>query len=1058
MIHIASSLSLAQVTTSIIPDTTLPEGNNSIALPSGSRVDISGGHIVGSNLFHSFSDFHIGDGDTANFFSQGTSNILSRVTGNDPSHLFGTIGVDTNFPSTSSANLFFINPNGVVFGPDASLDLNGSFHVSTADYLRLGANLQDGVFYATDPNSDLMTSAPPSAFGFLGDSTSSIAINQSNLGVSSMQSLILVGGDISIGSSNIEARGGTLGFISISSQGEVPMAPELIDLDVFANLGHIDIQDSTIETSGNSAGRVVIRAGQLVFNHADVISNTSGSSNSVATGIDIELTGALLAQNGTNITTNHVGPEKSSDIHIVAGTVTLIDSTMSSHPATGATENSGTVQIRSLENIAITNSSIDTTATTESGSIILEANDALTLSDAILQTTSFSGTNSTLVISGDIELTASKLTLQSSELTTGSLVTSKSGNITLNVDQLTTSPSKTPTNTAESTINFFGIDPAQSTVLNTLSNRGQSGHVVIQGKSGDGSPVPNDIRLIQTDIDTGSSVGEQNGFITIKTDEKLNLIDSKLTALGSPIELTASELVLRSTTLETRAGEQGGRGSELEPVQNAGNLTLNVDQLTADGNGKRFGVGIANALVTGTTRNFLSSAVLSGPPGGGLSPGKAGDIVIQGKAGDGAPVLNNVRLSQTVISTEHFSVGEGGLIRITTDSALELTDTTLLSTVFQGRDLTDQPTGNIELTASTLTLRGSELLAESKGTRNAGNITLNVDELTAEANGLTRSKLSSSGIFIPLERIFPAFRADGIQSGNAGKIVIQGQAGDGSPVRHDIQLTQTDISTFAESLGKGGSIIIDAKENIDLRGASIDAAATGSGGAGTIQLGTVNTKAVRVQEHSVISTEALQASGGAINIEAENLILVTDSRIESSVQGNASSQGGNITLNPEFIVMQNSQILAKAALGSGGEIDLRADAIFIDDVNSLNASAGPAGVDGSINIQAPIQNLSQAIAPLPESIVEVASLYNARCAGQKNGQFSSFSLKGRDRIPFIPGELIPTPLSLSDLTRARIQNPQPLSSRIAQRLQLPKFEPGFGEDLQAFQYRTGCPA
>ena len=159
---------LAQITTSIVPDTTLPGGNNSLRTRIGNRIDISGGHTVGSNLFHSFSDFQVSSGDSASFRSQGASNILSRVTGNNPSNLFGTIGVDIGQASRSNANLFFLNPNGVVFGPNASLDLRGSFNVSTANYIQLGSS-DNNRFSAKPDNLALLTSAPPSAFGFFSD-------------------------------------------------------------------------------------------------------------------------------------------------------------------------------------------------------------------------------------------------------------------------------------------------------------------------------------------------------------------------------------------------------------------------------------------------------------------------------------------------------------------------------------------------------------------------------------------------------------------------------------------------------------------------------------------------------------------------------------------------------------------------------------------------------------------------------------------------------------------------------------------------------------------------
>jgi len=336
------SLLLGQVTTSIVPDATLPGGNNSLVAPNGSRVDITGGHAAGTNLFHSFSDFQVGSGDTANFFGQGASNILSRVTGSNPSNLFGTVGVDTQLPeaSRSNANLFFLNPNGVVFGPNSSLDLKGSFHVSTADTIRLGTDPGAGLFNASDPTSDLLTSAPPSAFGFLGGNFGTIAMNQSELVVSPNQSLIVVGGDISItgdgtnlGSATVQAPGGIIGLVSVASEGEVPISPEAVDLNAFAALGTIEItQGALIDTSGNAGGTVVIRGGQLVLDQASLFSDTVGATNGAATGMDIQVLGDFIAQNGTFLTTDHLGSATPGDIAIVAGAVTLTDSFISSQP------------------------------------------------------------------------------------------------------------------------------------------------------------------------------------------------------------------------------------------------------------------------------------------------------------------------------------------------------------------------------------------------------------------------------------------------------------------------------------------------------------------------------------------------------------------------------------------------------------------------------------------------------------------------------------------------------------------------------------------------------
>lgn len=167
-----------QVITAIVPDTTLP--TNSSVTQIGKTVQIIDGTSVGSNLFHSFDTFHVGSGDTANFVNPGgIDNILSRVTGGAASNIFGTL------QSESSANLFFLNPNGVVFGPTASVDVGGSFYVSTADYMRLEDDSSSGFFSATNPATDILTIAPPSAFGFLEQNPNSMGIilNQTMLGV-----------------------------------------------------------------------------------------------------------------------------------------------------------------------------------------------------------------------------------------------------------------------------------------------------------------------------------------------------------------------------------------------------------------------------------------------------------------------------------------------------------------------------------------------------------------------------------------------------------------------------------------------------------------------------------------------------------------------------------------------------------------------------------------------------------------------------------------------------------------------------------------------------------
>ena len=123
------AVSQAAVTSAITGDGTL----GTTVTQSGRTYTIGGGTLRGSNLFQSFDRLSVGTGDTATFTGPtGTTNILSRVTGGQPSAIDGLLRSEI-----TGANLYLLNPSGVLFGPNARLAVSGSFHVSTADYLRL---------------------------------------------------------------------------------------------------------------------------------------------------------------------------------------------------------------------------------------------------------------------------------------------------------------------------------------------------------------------------------------------------------------------------------------------------------------------------------------------------------------------------------------------------------------------------------------------------------------------------------------------------------------------------------------------------------------------------------------------------------------------------------------------------------------------------------------------------------------------------------------------------------------------------------------------------------
>src|SRR3954463_9222159 len=166
----------------------------------GPRVSLSGGQIEiganlgsrrGDNLFHSFERFGIATGQSATFTGPGDiKNVISRVTGGEVSNIDGKLA-----STVGQADLYFLNPAGVMFGPNATLDVPGSFHVSTAHELRFA----DGArFSALDKTGSGLTVASPEAFGFLDRPLGRIGVDQSQLRLKPGKTLSLVGGDLTV--------------------------------------------------------------------------------------------------------------------------------------------------------------------------------------------------------------------------------------------------------------------------------------------------------------------------------------------------------------------------------------------------------------------------------------------------------------------------------------------------------------------------------------------------------------------------------------------------------------------------------------------------------------------------------------------------------------------------------------------------------------------------------------------------------------------------------------------------------------------------------------------
>ncbi|MDJ0593321.1 MAG: filamentous hemagglutinin N-terminal domain-containing protein, partial [Pleurocapsa sp. MO_226.B13] len=183
---------------------------------NGNQFDIDGGTRAGDNLFHSFEKFGLTREQTANFLSNpDIANILGRVTGGDASFIDGLIQV-----TGGNSNLYLINPAGIVFGNNASLNLPASFTATTADGIQIG----DFWFNALGDNTYENLFGDPSGFAFATDQAGTI-INSGNLAVNTAETISLVGGLV-INTGTIEAPEGNVNITAVPEKQLVTITPE----------------------------------------------------------------------------------------------------------------------------------------------------------------------------------------------------------------------------------------------------------------------------------------------------------------------------------------------------------------------------------------------------------------------------------------------------------------------------------------------------------------------------------------------------------------------------------------------------------------------------------------------------------------------------------------------------------------------------------------------------------------------------------------------------------------------------------------------------------------
>src|SRR4028119_1034127 len=209
------------------PITPAADGTNTLVTPDGNRYDISGGSFSseGANLFHSFTQFGLSEGQTANFLTNpNIQNILGRITGGNPSLINGLIQV-----TGGNSNLFLMNPAGMIFGPDSSLNVPGSFNATTATGIGFGNNQW---FSAIGNNNWATLIGKPNSFAFTASQGGSI-VNSGNLTVTPGESLSLVGGTV-VNTGQLNAPGGNILISAVPDNNlvRISQAGNLLNLEI----------------------------------------------------------------------------------------------------------------------------------------------------------------------------------------------------------------------------------------------------------------------------------------------------------------------------------------------------------------------------------------------------------------------------------------------------------------------------------------------------------------------------------------------------------------------------------------------------------------------------------------------------------------------------------------------------------------------------------------------------------------------------------------------------------------------------------------------------------
>ena len=713
---------------------------------------ITGGTQQLKTLFHSFEDFYP---ETDNVLFQldnsqsAVEYVIGRVTGNNPSFIDGELSLTGG----NSPDLFLINPNGIDFGPNASLSLPGSFFASTADSITFE---EDQGFSHSNPGAvPLLTVSAPVGLQF-GVSANNINLDQSALVVNAGESLGFLGGDLLLTGSYLNAEGGQLSLGSVAENSRVKLYSDTFEMDYSEATGFQDIvltQATTADVSGDGGGRFQIQGHTFQisdgsFLEASNTGSTNGGTASIRTIERVEAVGTDIFFD-TAILLDVYGTGRGN--HLLVET----DQFLMSRAAFVGT---------------------NTYAQGTGGNITLSANDVFIIGSSdidadftLLDTASFGAGQG-----GELTVTAKQLVVENSgAIFTDAFDQGDGGDMHLVVDQI------------------------------SFINGGQGGPATF------GSGNSGDLTVVATDF--VELVGARSASIGILSSGLFASAEPGSTGNAGALSITTPQLrivqggkVAVNTVGEGNGGNLVIRADEIEVADPIIDFTGAVSGLVANVVNGASGNGGSLDIETTQLNVFNGGQITASTEGAGNAGTieiRAEEVNISGKSSDGA-FQSEITSSSTTsfdagsitIDSDQITVQAGGAITVSSlaggnagnlqvmSERLYLNDGTLQALATAGAQ------GNITLEAQEALLmrQGSLITTNATGAATGGNITVQAPVIL----GIENSDISANAVF-----------------GSGGNIDISTQSLLGLKFR-DALTIENDI-TASSQFGVSGTVAIN---------------------------------------------------------------------------------------------------------------------------------------------------------------------------------------------------------------------------------------------------------